>query len=124
MYKGYIAHQYTDEVVAIKTLKGNHRIPSAVCIATIFLISPGFIDDNAVQELLRECDKMKNFHHLHVMTLKGICLDGGPVPYIILPYMDNGSLTAYIRKERCHLVLTEDADINHGEVQSQVWISL
>ena len=55
---------------------------------------------------------MKNFHHQHVMTLKGVCLDGGPLPYVVLPYMANGSLLSYIRKERSNLVLNfmKDAD--------------
>ena len=65
---------------------------------------------------------MKNFHHQHVMTLKGVCLDGGPVPYLILPYMANGSLLSYIRKEQTNLVIMEEADIkaNNGEMLSQV----
>ena len=65
---------------------------------------------------------MKNLHHQHVMTLKGVCLDGGPVPYLILPYMANGSLLSYIRREQSNLVIMEEADIeaNNGETLSQV----
>ena len=48
---------------------------------------------------------MKHFSNLHVMSLKGVCLDGGPVPYIVLPYMANGSLAAYLKKERKNLVM-------------------
>ena len=51
---------------------------------------------------------MKNFSNLHVMSLKGVCLDGGPVPYIVLPYMANGSLAAYLKKERKNLVMMKD----------------
>ena len=53
----------------------------------IIRTNSGFIDGCAVQELLNECAKMKDLDNLYVMTLKGVCLDGGPVPYIILPYM-------------------------------------
>lgn len=62
---------------------------------------------------------MKNFHHQHVMTLKGVCLDGGPIPYVVLPYMANGSLLSYIRKERSNLVLNfmEDADTSDSGAQ-------
>ena len=76
----------------------------------------------AVQELLSECVKMKNFHHLHVMTLKGVCLDGGPVPYIVLPYMANGSLLSYLKKERKNLIISRanDSNIEEEEEQSQV----
>ena len=65
---------------------------------------------------------MKNLHHQHVMTLKGVCLDGGPVPYLILPYMANGSVLSYIRREQSNLVIMEEADVeaNNGETLSQV----
>ena len=53
---------------------------------------------------------MKRFHHPHVMGLVGVCLDAGPAPYIIIPYMANGSLQSYLKKERESLVLGEDAD--------------
>ena len=62
---------------------------------------------------------MKDFDNLHVMTLKGVCLDGGPVPYIVLPYMANGSLLTYLRKQRSNLVLEKNAD-GENEMQSQV----
>ena len=68
--------------------------------------------------MLNEGAKMKDFDNLHVMTLKGVCLDGGPVPYIILPYMANGSLLTYLRKQRPNLVLKKDTD-GENEVQSQ-----
>ena len=53
---------------------------------------------------------MKDFDNLHVMTLKGVCLDGGPIPYIVLPFMANGSLLSYIRKHLLDLVLKRDAN--------------
>ena len=87
----------------------------------------GFIDASAVKELLSECAKMKNFDNLHVMSLKGVCLDGGPVPYIVLPYMANGSLASYLKKERKNLVLMKDNDNtsnvaidSEDSIQSQV----
>ena len=55
--------------------------------------------------MLSECIKMKSLNHLHVMTLKGVCLDGGPVPYIVLPYMANGSLLSYLKKEQSNLTV-------------------
>ena len=69
----------------------------------------GFVGDSTIQELLHECAKMKNFNHRHVMSLKGVCLDGGPVPYIILPYMANGSLLKYLKEERNNLVIVKDS---------------
>ena len=72
------------------------------------LCTTGFIDNATVQELLSECAKMKNFANLHVVSLKGVCLDGGSVPYIVLPYMANGSLVSYLRKEHKNLIMKDE----------------
>ena len=61
-------------------------------------------------ELLTECAKMSTFNNPNVLTVKGVCLDGGPLPYIIMPYMANGSLLSFLKKERSNLVLIKDAD--------------
>ena len=53
---------------------------------------------------------MKRFNHRHVMGLIGVCLDAGPAPYIVMPYMANGSVLSYLKKERRGLVLKEGAD--------------
>ena len=124
VYKGYLTGQYINETVAIKTLKGTlsrYIMYHFSLMVAIHCIKIGFIDNEAVQELLRECVKMKSLNHLHVMTLKGICLDGGPVPYIILPYMANGSLLSYLKKERRNLIVSvEEEDNDEEERQSQV----
>ena len=56
--------------------------------------------------MLKECAKMYNFDHSNVLTLRGICLDGGAAPYIIMPFMANGSLLAYLKKNRETLVVS------------------
>ena len=64
-----------------------------------------------VRDMLKECLRMSTFDHVNVLTLKGVCLDGGPAPYIIMPFMANGSLLAYLKKNRKSLVISsEDAD--------------
>ena len=55
--------------------------------------------------MLKECSKMSEFDHPNVLTLNGVCLDGGPAPFIIMPFMTNGSLLAYLRKSRATLVI-------------------
>ena len=47
---------------------------------------------------------MCKFEHQNVLTLNGVCLDGGPAPFIIMPFMANGSLLAYLKKNRNSLV--------------------
>jgi serine/threonine protein kinase len=48
---------------------------------------------------------MSEFDHPNVLTLIGVCLDGGPAPYIIMPFMENGSLLSYLINERDTLVV-------------------
>ena len=48
---------------------------------------------------------MKEFDHPNILPLKGVCLDGGPAPYIIMPFMTNGSLLNYLKENRKTLVL-------------------
>ena len=54
--------------------------------------------------------KMSRFKHAHVMGLIGVCLDAGPAPYIVMPYMANGSLLNYLKKERINVVFSDDTD--------------
>lgn len=58
-----------------------------------------------MKDLLKECAKMKEFDHPNVLTLRGVCLDGGPAPYIIMPFMTNGSLQSHLKENRASLVL-------------------
>ena len=54
---------------------------------------------------------MKAFEHPHVMGILGICL-AGQAPYIVMPFMANGSLHSYLRKHRPELLISEDEDID------------
>ena len=53
---------------------------------------------------------MKQFNHPNIMNLIGVCMDAGPAPYIVMPFMANGSLLSFLRKERSNLLLDETAD--------------
>ena len=79
----------------------------------------GFIHEDLVQDLLKECVRMYDFDHPNVLKLLGVCLDGGPAPYIIMPYMENGSLSAYLKKERENLML-EDSTMLEDDAVSNV----
>ena len=52
---------------------------------------------------------MQDFSHPHVMSLIGVCLDSGVG--VVMPYMANGSILSYLKKERGTLLLTEDAEL-------------
>ena len=53
---------------------------------------------------------MKEFSHPHVMGLLGVCLDSGPSPCLVLPFMAGGSLLDHLKKKRSELVLKHDSD--------------
>ncbi len=59
---------------------------------------------------------MINFKHPNVLNLTGVCLDGGPAPYIIMPYMSNGSLLSHLRVFRNDLLISLD-NPNQQEVR-------
>ena len=60
--------------------------------------------------MMEESLKLRDFHHPNVLGLVGVCLDTGGAPYIIMPYMANGSLQQYLKNERQTLLLEEDTD--------------
>ena len=55
---------------------------------------------------------MVKFDHPNVLKLIGVCLDGGPAPFIIMPFMANGSLLTYLKKNRQELVFSQDSKDN------------
>ena len=70
----------------------------------------GFFDDRLVNKIMEESIKMKHFDHPNVLHLIGVCLDAGPAPYVVMPYMANGSLLHYLKKERDNIVLPIGVD--------------
>ena len=75
------------------------------------LFFAGFVDSKVISDLFKECLKMSEFNHPNVLNLMGVCLDGGPAPYIIMPFMENGSLLSYLRKEKDMLVSNSSQDV-------------
>ena len=76
-----------------------------------FFFLLGFLDPSDVANILKECLKMKTFVHPHVMGILGICL-AEQAPYIVMPFMANGSLHSYLRKHRAELLISDDTDID------------
>ena len=54
---------------------------------------------------------MKNLHHPNVMSLIGVCLDAGPGMSIVMPFMANGSLLEYLKKERDKIYLPDTSEL-------------
>ena len=53
---------------------------------------------------------MLSFKHQNVMSLIGLCFDGD-IPMIIMPFMSDGSVLEYVRKNREHLFLTIESSL-------------
>ena len=48
---------------------------------------------------------MKDFHHPHILGLLGVCFDAPDgSPYIVLPFMANGSVKTYLKQKRAHVL--------------------
>ena len=67
-------------------------------------------DQAAVDSLMEESIKMKSFDHPNVLGLIGVCIDAGPAPYIVIPYMSDGSLLNYLKHNRNRFVVDMSAE--------------
>lgn len=52
---------------------------------------------------------MENLHHPNLMALIGVCIDADRGMSIVMPFMINGSLHSYLKRERDRLYLGEKA---------------
>ena len=68
---------------------------------------------------------MKDFFHPNIMPLIGVCLDAGTGISMVMPYMANGSLLDYVKKERTDISM--DLTSNQNQVckpdKNRFWIS-
>ena len=67
---------------------------------------------NDVHNMTDEILKMKHFDHPNVMTLIGVCVSIGGGPAIIMPYMENGSLLSYLRKDKKNITTSDGQDLD------------
>ena len=74
----------------------------------------GSYSDLQITEIIAEAQKMRTFNHINVLPLVGVCigLQDSTVPCIVMPFMSNGSLLSYLRKEAAALTISELADEN------------
>lgn len=83
---------------------------TGLCARIIRYPNTGTFDQRDIDRFVEESVKMSRFKHPHVMGLIGVCLDSGSAPYIVMPYMANGSLLEYLKRERDSLVFPETTD--------------
>ncbi len=65
---------------------------------------PDLSSKDEVEGFFAESLLMKDFSHPNILGLAGVCFDTADgVPYIILPFMANGSLKDFLKNKRIHL---------------------
>lgn len=52
-----------------------------------------------MEAFLNEGLMMKDFHHINVLSLVGVCFQNNGIPMVIIPFMRHGDLLSYIREE-------------------------
>ena len=81
-------------------------------MATHSHVYTGLFNASDIESLVAEISKMMDFRHPNVMSLVGVCLDAGPGVSIVMPFMANGSLLDYLKKERATLYLSDIDEID------------
>ena len=78
----------------------------------------GSFTHERTKTLIKECTLIHELDHPNIISLVGICLDAGPSPYIILPFMENGSLLSYVKNNKT--ILRTDTNTNEEMVGQHV----
>ena len=71
----------------------------------IVFVCSGLGTPNDIHNLQEEVLKMQYFKHLNVMSLIGVCENFCGGPAVVMPFMANGSVIDYLKRERKSLVL-------------------
>ena len=85
-------------------------------VSRLGFLAIGSFDTNEVEQLVKESIQMKNFQHRNVMSMLGVCLDAGPAPYLVLPFMKHGDLLSYLKSNREDLILSDEVEENKVNV--------
>jgi len=80
-----------------------------IFVISISLIGLFTLDD--VHSMTDEIMKMRYFDHPNVMSLIGVCVSVGGGPAIVMPFMANGSLLNYLRKDNMNITIKDDQDL-------------
>ena len=66
---------------------------------------------------------MKYLEHENVLKANGVSLDNNRNPVLILPYVVNGDLAAYLRRENQPLCYSQEiADLWKNPEKSKFWV--
>ena len=80
-----------------------------------------FATASDIEKATDEIIKMSHFNHPNVMTLIGVCVapseqgNSSVGPSIVMPYMAQGSLLDYLRKEADNLIAVNEDEVINSE---------
>ena len=72
----------------------------------------GLYSTSDIAKMLAEIAKMEDLRHPNVMSLIGVHLDIRLGLSIVMPFMANGSLLEYLKRERNSIYLDDGADVD------------
>ena len=107
MYKALLYDLSGRSLVAVKTLKGKQHLLVRLSDVKEYA---GMFSSSDVKCLAEESQIMAKFDHPNVMKLLGVSINMNKNLLVILPFMANGSLLAYLRKNRAGLTV-KNADM-------------
>ena len=79
---------------------------------SIICLILGLYSTSDVAKMLAEIAKMEDLRHPNVMSLIGVHLDMRLGLSIVMPFMANGSLLEYLKRERNSIYLDDSADVD------------
>lgn len=97
--------------VAVKALKCKECMFIVECCSALNrqFSEIGINTTSDVEKMLAEIAKMENLNHPNLMPLIGVCIDEDHRMCIVMPFMPNGSLLGYLKRERDNLYLNKKA---------------
>ena len=95
-----------------------------VCLFVCLFCFVGFFELERISEMMRESIRMMDLEHPHVLNIIGVCLDAGPAPYIVVPFMANGNLLTYIKGEKDNLVFPDLSMVDSEPVSVHSHVSI
>ncbi len=93
------------EDIAIKTIKSTCIEQASQRLhLTLIIFLPDLSSKDEVEAFFAESLLMKDFSHPNILGLAGVCFDTADgVPYILLPFMANGSVRDFLKSKRVNV---------------------
>ena len=121
VYSGTMEVDGIRTTVAIKTIKRKTEKKRRTVFTQLSMCAVINSEDQ-LRSFLEESLIMKDFKHRHVLSLLGVCFNTPDhSPYIILPFMANGSVKTYLRANRVHPTNFDDCPVVSTCALLNIW---